>query len=103
MHEDETNDGNSSNADRDQDSDISFMNDIDEEIDTPEIEEEEEEEWIEYLNTSTDEAMQRMETAKIQCWIKAHRRKTWRPAMIIASLPEDRWVAKQLDGTLNSA
>ena len=42
MHEDETNDGNSSNADRDQDSDISFMNDIDEEIDTPEIEEEEE-------------------------------------------------------------
>ena len=58
--EDETNDGNSSNADRDKDRDISFMNDTDEEIDTAEIEEED---WIEYIKRSTDEAMQRMETA----------------------------------------
>ena len=70
--EDETNDGNSSNADRHQDSDISFMNDTDEEIDTAV-----EEDWIEYIKRSTDEAMQRMETAIIQCWIKAHRRMKW--------------------------
>ena len=89
--EDETDDGNSSNADSDQDSDIFFMNDTDEEIDTAEIEEED---WIEYIKRSTDEAMQTMETAKIQCWIKVHSRMKWRPAMRIASLPEERWVAK---------
>ena len=61
--EDETDDGNSSTTDRDQDSDISFMNDTDEEIDTAEIEEED---WIEYIKRSTDEAMERMKTAKIQ-------------------------------------
>ena len=66
--EDETDDGNSSNAGRDQNSDISFMNETDEEIDSAEIEEED---WIEHMKTSTDEAMQRMKTAKIQCWIKA--------------------------------
>ena len=38
-------DGNSSNTDCDQDSDVSFMNDTDEEIYIAEIEEEEE--WIE--------------------------------------------------------
>ena len=58
------------------------MNDTDEEIDTAEIEEED---WIEYIKRSTDEAMQRMETAKIHCWMKAHRRMKWRLAMRIAS------------------
>ena len=47
------------------------MNDTDEENDTAEIEEED---WIEYMKRCTDEAMQRMKTAKIQCWINAHRR-----------------------------
>ena len=82
-YEDETDNGNSSNTDRDQDSDISFMNVSDEEIDTAEIEEEED--WIQYRKRSTDEAI----TAKIQCWIKAHRRMKWRLAMRIASLPEE--------------
>ena len=59
--EDETDDGNSSNTDCDQDSDISFMNDTDEEIDTAEIEEGD---WIDYMKRSTDEAMERMKTAK---------------------------------------
>ena len=58
------------------------MNDTDEEID------------IEYMTRSTDEAMQRMKTAKIQCWIKAHRRMEWRQAMRLASLSEGRWEAK---------
>ena len=51
--------------------------------------EEEEEEWIEYMKRSTDEVMERMKTAKIQCWIKTHRL-----AMRMASLPEERWVMK---------
>ena len=64
-YENETDDGHSSNTNCDQDSDISFMNDTDEEIDTAEIEEEEEEEdWIEYVKRSTEEAMERMKTAK---------------------------------------
>ena len=60
------------------DNDISFMNDTD----TAEIEEED---WTEYIKRSTDEAMQWMESAKIQCWMEAHRRMKWRLAMIIAS------------------
>ena len=63
------------------------MNDTDEEIDTAEIEEED---WIDYMKRSTDEAMERTKTAKIQCWIKTHRRMNWRLAMRIASLPEER-------------
>ena len=65
--------------------DISFMNDTDEEIDTAEIEEEE---WIEYMTRSTEEAMERMKTVKIECWIKTQRRMKWRIAMRTASLPE---------------
>ena len=85
--EDETADADSSNTACDQDSDISFMKNTDEEIDTADIEEEE---WIEYMKRSTDEAMERMKTAKIQCWIKTHRRMKWRLAMRIASLLEER-------------
>ena len=48
--EEETDDRNDSNSDRDQDSDISFMNDGDEEIDTAEIEEEA---WFDYMKRST--------------------------------------------------
>ena len=77
-----------SNTDCDQDSDTSFRQDTDEEIDTADIEEEE---WIEYMKRSTDEAMERM---KVQCWIKTPRRMKWRLAMRIASLPEERWVMK---------
>ena len=97
--EDESADGNSSNTDCDQDNDISFMKDTDEEIDTADVEEEE---WIEYVKRRTDSVMERMKTAKIQCWIKTHRRLKWRLAMRIASLREERWVMKAA-GTMNSA
>ena len=90
--EDETDGANSSNTDCDQYSDISFMNDTDEESDTADIEEED---WIDYMKRSTDEAMERMKTAKIQCWIKTHRRMKWRLAMRTASLLEERWVMKE--------
>ena len=54
--EEETDDRNDSNSDRDQDSDISFMNDGDEEIDTAEIEEEA---WFDYMKRSTAAEIER--------------------------------------------
>ena len=88
---DENGDGQSSNAHNEQDSDISIENDTDDEIDTTAIEEEE---WIEYMKRSTDEAIEKMENAKIRCWIKTHKRMKWRPALRIASLPSERWIVK---------
>ena len=44
--DDESGDGLSSNTHKDQDSDVSFENDTEEEIDTTEIEEED---WIDYM------------------------------------------------------
>ena len=46
------------------------------------------------MKRSTDEAMERMKTAILQCWSKTHRRMKWRLAMRIASLLEERWVMK---------
>ena len=54
---DETADGSSSNTDGDQDSDVSFMEGTNEEIDTAEIEEED---WIEYMKRSTATAIERI-------------------------------------------
>ena len=56
----QTDDGNSSKTDRDQDIDISFMNGTDEEIDTAAIEEED---WTEYMKRSPDEAMELMKNS----------------------------------------
>ena len=46
------------------------------------------------MKRSTEEAMERMKTAKLQCWIKTHRRVKWRVAMRIASLLDERWAVK---------
>ena len=54
----------------------------------------EEEEWIEYIKRSTDEAIEKMENAKIRCWNKTHKRMKWRLALRIASLPSERWIVK---------
>ena len=54
--EDETEDGQSSNTCYDQDSDISFKNDTDEEIDTTAIEEDE---CVDYMKRSTGEAIEK--------------------------------------------
>ena len=83
--------GKSSNTNCDQDSDISFMNDTDEEIDNVDIEEED---WIEHFKRSTEEAIDQMKTARIQCWIKTHRRMRWRLATRMTSLPEEKWIVK---------
>ena len=63
----------------------------DEEIDTTMIEEED---WIEYRKRSTDEAMEKMENAKIRCWNKTHKRMKWRLALRIATSPSERWLMK---------
>ena len=87
----ETAEGSSSNTDCDQDSDVSFMEDTDEEIDTGEIEEEE---WIEYMKRSTATPIEWMKASKIPSWIEKHRMMKWRLAKRIASLPDERWVKK---------
>ena len=89
--EDETEDWHSSNTNCDQDNDFSFMNDTDEEMDTAVVEEED---WIEHMKRSTDDAIEKTQNSKIQCWIKTHRRMKWRLAMRIASLPVERWSLK---------
>ena len=68
---DESADGQSSITHNDQNSDVTFEIDTDEEIDTTEIEEEN---WIEYTKRSTDEAMEKMENAKIGCWNKTQKK-----------------------------
>ena len=55
----------------DVDTDVSFEDDADEEIDTTSIEEED---WIEYMKRSTEEAIEKMESAKIRCWNKTHKK-----------------------------
>ena len=51
---------------------VSFEDDADdEEIDTTLIEEED---WIEYIKRSTEEAMEKMESAKLRCWNKTHKK-----------------------------
>ena len=89
--DDETVEGSSSNTDCDQVSDISFMEDTDEEVDTAEIDEED---WIKHMKRSTSVAVERMKTAKIRCWSETHRRMQWRLGMRIASLPDKRWTKK---------
>ena len=68
---DESEDGQSSNTHKDQDSEVSFENDTDEEIDATEIGEED---WIEYIKRSTNDAMEKVKNAKIRCWNKTHKK-----------------------------
>ena len=62
--------GLSTTTHTDVDSDVSFEDDADEEIDTTSIEEED---WIEYIKRSTEEAIEKMESAQSRCWNKTHK------------------------------
>ena len=53
------------------DSDVSFQDDAHEEIHTTSIEEED---WIEYIKRSTEDAIEMMQSAKIRCWNKTHKK-----------------------------
>ena len=63
--EDENGDDQSTTTQNDVDSKVSFEDDADDEIDTAVIEEED---WINYIKRSSEDAMEKMECAKIRCW-----------------------------------
>ena len=69
--DDESSGGLSTTTHNDMDSDVSFEDDADEEIDTTSIEEED---WIDYIMRSIEEAIETMESAKIRCWNKTHKK-----------------------------
>ena len=92
--DDESGGGLSTTTHNDVDSDVSFEDDADEEIDTTSIEEED---WIEYTKRSTEEAIEKMESAKIRCWNKTHQKMKWKLAQRIATSPSDRWLRKAAD------
>ena len=76
---------------KDQDSDVSFESDTEEEIDTTEIDEED---WMEYINRSTNDALEKMGNAKIRCWNKTHKKMKWRLALRMETSPSERWLMK---------
>ena len=69
--DDESGDGQSTKCKDDMDSEVTFDEDSDKEIDTIEIEEED---WIEYIKRSTADALDKMEHAKIRCWNRTHKK-----------------------------
>ena len=69
--DDESGDGQSTSTQNDVDSEVSFEDDADEEIDTTVIKEEDR---IEYIKRSTEDAMEKMERAKIRCWNRTHKK-----------------------------
>ena len=69
--DDESGDGQSTTTQNDVDGEVSFEDDADEETDTTVIEEED---WIEYIKRSTEDAMEKMERAKIRCWNRTHKK-----------------------------
>ena len=83
----ETEEGSEQNSNKVQDSDVSFQEEADEEIDATDNEEN----WFEYIKRSTKEAEEYMEKQKISCWIETHRRQKWPMARRIITLPEKRW------------
>ena len=69
--DDESGDGQSTTTQNDVDSEDSFEDDADDEIDTTVIKEQD---WIEYIKRSTEDAMEKMERAKIRCWNRTHKK-----------------------------
>ena len=69
--DDESDDGQNIKSKDDVDSEVTFEDDSDEEMDTIEIEEEDS---IEYMKRSTAGALDKMERAKIRCWNRTHKK-----------------------------
>ena len=89
--DDESDDGLSTTTHNDVDSEVSFEDDADEEIDTTSNEEED---WIDHIKRSTEEVMEKMESAKIRYWNKIHEKMKWKLELRIATSPSDRWLRK---------
>ena len=88
--DDESDVGQSPESKDDVDSEVTFDEDSDKEMDTIEIEEED---WIEYIKRSTTDALDKMERAKIGCWDRTQKMK-WKLALRIATSPSERWLKK---------
>ena len=69
--DDESRDGQSTRTQNDVDTEVTFEDDADEEIDTTAIEEED---WIDYIKRSIVDAMDKMERAKVRCWNRTHKK-----------------------------
>ena len=69
--DEESGDGQSTKTHDDVDSEVTYEEDSDEEMDTIETEEED---WIEYMKRSTVDALDKMERAKIRCWNRTHKK-----------------------------
>ena len=70
-NDDESGGDQSTSTQNDVDSEVSFEDDADEEMDTTTIEEEE---WIDYIKRSTVNALYKMEHAQIRCWNRTHQK-----------------------------
>ena len=89
--DDESGDAQSTKSKDDVDSEVTFDEDSEKEIDTIEIEEED---WIEEIKRSTVDALDKMERAKIRCWNRTHKKMKWKLALRIATSPSERWLKK---------
>ena len=69
--DDESDDGQNTKSKDDVDSEVTFEEDSDEEMDTTVMEDED---WIEYIKRSTADALDKMERAKIRCWNRTHKK-----------------------------
>ena len=69
--DEESGDGQSTKSKDDVDSEVTFDEDFDKEMDTIETEEED---WIEYIKRSTADALDKMERAKIRCWNRTQKK-----------------------------
>ena len=69
--DDESGDDQSTKTQDDRDSEVTFEDDPDEEMDATTIEEEE---WVDYIKRSTVDALEKMERAKIRCWNRTHKK-----------------------------
>ena len=88
--DDESEDCQSTKSIDDVDSEVSFEDDADEEIDTTVIEEED---WIEYIKRSTEDAMEKM-ARKDSMLEQDPQKMKWKLALRIATSPSERWLKK---------
>ena len=89
--DDEVGDGQSTKSQDDVDSEVTFEEDPDEEMDTIAIEEDD---WIDYIKRSTVDALDKMERAKIRCWNRTRKKMKWKLALRIATSQCERWPKK---------
>ena len=89
--EDESGVGLSTKSKYDVDSEVPLDEDSYKELDTIVIEDED---WIEYIQRSTVDTLDKMEHAKIRCWNRTHKKMKWKLALRIATSLIERWLKK---------